>query len=86
MTGAGDWVKTGPGVGYSALGYAEVGVYNLLPFPLPGLRDAIADSGDMFCSQLVDQAEQDGGCHLFHDGRTCGDVMPADLGALLGQP
>ena len=41
---------------------------------------------ELICSQLVDRSEEDGGTHLFSDGRWPGFVMPTDLGALLGTP
>lgn len=51
--------------------------------PVPGLRRWIAGSHSVICSQLVDQAYQDAGVHLFIDGRAPGDVTPADLYKLI---
>jgi Uncharacterized distant relative of cell wall-associated hydrolases len=47
------------------------------------VRDYVADSGHMICSQLVDYAHFLGGSHLFTDGRLAGDVTPGDLWKLL---
>jgi hypothetical protein len=43
------------------------------------VRDYVADTGHMICSQLVDYAHYLGGSYLFADGRIPGDVTPSDL-------
>jgi hypothetical protein len=77
---AGPWGKTG--VPYSGLDYAALTLH-ALHIPFPGLQQFIANSHHMICSQLVDQCAQDGGVHLFDDGRWPGYVKPSDLGFLL---
>jgi cell wall-associated NlpC family hydrolase len=47
------------------------------------LRDYVASSGHMICSQLVDEAYARGGVQLFDDGRLPGDVTPSDLYRLI---
>jgi hypothetical protein len=47
------------------------------------VRDYVATSGHMICSQLVDYAHDIAGSHLFTDGRMVGDVTPGDLWKLL---
>ncbi|RKE19934.1 hypothetical protein [Streptomyces sp. TLI_171] len=49
----------------------------------PLLRNYVATSKHMICSQLVDQCYQDAGVHLFDDHRWPGYVTPADLAKLL---
>jgi hypothetical protein len=68
--------------GYSALDYFALALHHFR-IPFPGVRALIASSGRMICSQLVDQCYQDGGVHLFDDGRWPGYVTPADLAALV---
>ena len=72
------------GVGYSAVEYFALAAHRF-HLPIPGLRRYVASSRRMICSQLVDQAFQDAGVHLFRDGRWPGFVTPADLAALLGR-
>jgi hypothetical protein len=43
------------------------------------LRDYISSTGHMICSQLVDRAYNEGGYHIFTDGRWDGFVTPGDL-------
>lgn len=50
--------------------------------PTPHLKDYIQSSGHMICSQLADYAANQGGWHLFDDGRWEGDVTPGDLNKL----
>lgn len=69
-------------VPYSFADYEAIAAHRW-DIPVPGLQDFIADTGHMICSQLVDQAEQDKGCHLFTDGRWPGYVEPMDLAHLL---
>lgn len=69
------------GVPYSFLDYAALATHRL-HIPAPGLRDYIADTGHMLCSQLCDEAARRGGWHLFHDGRWAGYVTPGALYAL----
>jgi hypothetical protein len=71
------------GVPYSYLDYAALTLHSL-HIPLPGLKNYIASTRHMICSQLVDQAEEDAGVHLFRDRRWPGYVKPSDLGRLLG--
>ena len=55
-------------------------------FNLPvgqALRQYVASSGHMICSQLVDAAYQRAGVQLFDDGRLPGDVTPGDLYKLM---
>lgn len=63
--------------------------YSYADYPLLGLlalgikprwvRDRVADSGHMICSQLVDEVYRRAGIHLFRDGRSSMDVTPGDL-------
>ncbi|MFH9606886.1 hypothetical protein [Streptomyces sp. NPDC017448] len=48
------------------------------------LRELVADTDAMICSQYVDQCFQDAGFHLFVDGRIPGDVTPGDLARRVG--
>lgn len=50
---------------------------------LVSLRQFVASSGHMLCSQLVDAYLLACGWHLYTDGRQPGDVMPSDLGHLI---
>lgn len=70
------------GIGYSAADYFAIAAHRL-HVPVPGLRDYIADSGHMICSQLVDFCYGKVGVQLFADGRWEGYVTPADLAGLL---
>jgi uncharacterized protein YycO len=47
------------------------------------LRQYVASSKHMICSQLVDEAYLRAGVHLFDDGRLPGDVTPVDLYILI---
>jgi cell wall-associated NlpC family hydrolase len=47
------------------------------------VRDFVADTGHMICSQLVDECYLRAGVHLFDDGRIPGDVTPGDLWRLV---
>lgn len=69
------------GVPYSFADYVSLAAHRL-HIPTPHLRAYIRDSGHMLCSQLADAAANEGGWHLFTDGRWPGDVTPGDLSAL----
>ncbi|MBT2412667.1 hypothetical protein J7I94_19225 [Streptomyces sp. ISL-12] len=70
------------GTPYSFLDYASIALahYRIRP---RWVRDYVADSGHMICSQLVDEVYLRAGEHLFTDGRLPGDVTPGDLYRLL---
>lgn len=70
------------GIPYSFLDYASIGLahYRIRP---AWVRDFVADTGHMICSQLVDEVYLRAGVHLFDDGRLPGDVTPGDLWKLL---
>jgi hypothetical protein len=70
------------GIGYSAADYFAL-VAHRFHLPVPELKEYIADSGHMICSQLVDWCYMQAGIHLFTDGRWPGYVTPADLAAIL---
>jgi hypothetical protein len=70
------------GVPYSWADYYSLAARRL-HIPVPGLKDYIADSGHMICSQLCDYVYMQAGVHLFTDGRWPGYVVPADLANLL---
>jgi cell wall-associated NlpC family hydrolase len=70
------------GTPYSFLDYGSIALahYRIRP---AWVRDFVADSGHLICSQLVDEAYLRAGIHLFSDGRLPGDVTPGDLWKLL---
>jgi hypothetical protein len=70
------------GVPYSFLDYAALAAHRL-HIPAPNLKNYIADTGHMICSQLVDQCRLDMGNHLFNDGRWPGYVVPTALANLI---
>jgi hypothetical protein len=70
------------GVGYSFADYAAVAAHRLR-LPIPGLREFVASTRHMICSQLADQFRLDLGNHLFADGRWPGYVTPAAIGNLI---
>lgn len=70
------------GTGYGWLDYLAL-VQHALRIPAPGLKDFIAGTRTMICSQLVDWCYKQSGVQLFNDGRWPGYVTPSDLGALL---
>lgn len=70
------------GTPYSAADYFALAAHRL-HLPLPGLKAYVASSRSMICSQMVDQAYQDAGVHLFADGRWPGFVTPGSLYKLL---
>lgn len=69
------------GTPYSLLDYVYL-ILAHLSIPAPHLRKFIADTGHDICSQLVDYVRSMGGNPLF-ENRWFGDVIPADLAALL---
>ncbi|MFJ6636599.1 hypothetical protein ACIQMR_35325 [Streptomyces sp. NPDC091376] len=70
------------GTPYSFLDYVSIGLAHFRVRPT-WVRDFIADTGHMICSQLVDEVYLRAGVHLFDDGRLPGDVTPGDLWKLL---
>lgn len=70
------------GTPYSFLDYASIALahYRIRPRVL---RDFVASTGHMICSQLVDEVYKRAGVHLFDDGRLPGDVTPGDLWRLI---
>lgn len=76
--------KSKIGVPYSALDYYALAAVRVRAWPLDKfLRNRVTASNNMICSQLVDWAYLTAGVHLFQDGRTPGDVTPADLYELI---
>lgn len=69
--------RTFQNVPYSFLDYAAIAAHTL-HLPIPGLKDLVARSGHMICSQLCDSAYDRAGLHLFQD-RWPGYVDPLDL-------
>lgn len=68
------------GVPYSYLGVAAIGLAKITGRRTPvWARRKLDDRGDLFCSQLVDEAYQRAGVQLFNDGRWNGAVAPGDL-------
>ncbi|MFJ5532454.1 hypothetical protein [Streptomyces sp. NPDC093261] len=77
------WATYYLGTPYSAADYFAIAAHHL---HLPGsalLKDYVADTGHMICSQLVDRCYQEAGVRLFADGRWPGFVVPADLANLI---
>jgi cell wall-associated NlpC family hydrolase len=70
------------GVPYSELDYLAIAAHRF-HIPAPHLREYIASTKHMICSQLVDQCYEDGGVHLFNDGGWPGYVDPGALFHLL---
>ncbi|MFE5828709.1 hypothetical protein ACFQ8W_00310 [Streptomyces sp. NPDC056508] len=70
------------GTPYSFLDYASIGLAHFRIRPR-WVREFVADTGHMICSQLVDEVYLRAGIHLFSDGRLPGDVTPGDLWYLL---
>jgi len=70
------------GAPYSFADYAALAAVRLhLDLVAHGLRDYVAASGRLICSQLVDEAYRRAGVDLI-PGRRPGDVTPADLARL----
>ncbi|MFC8583204.1 hypothetical protein ACFUGD_01300 [Streptomyces sp. NPDC057217] len=77
------WTAIGlVGTPYSFLDYASIGLAHFRIRPR-WVREFVADTGHMICSQLVDEVYLRAGVHLFDDGRLPGDVTPGDLWKLL---
>jgi len=76
------WAETHEDVSYSFADYGAL-FLRMLHVPAPGLREFIADSSHMICSQFVDAAYTACGVHLFRDGRWPGYVKPGDLAMML---
>ncbi|MFD6361845.1 hypothetical protein ACFWFX_18635 [Streptomyces roseolus] len=70
------------GTPYSFLDYASIALAHFRIRPR-WVRDYVADTGHLICSQLVDEVYLRAGVHLFDDGRLPGDVTPGDLWKLL---
>lgn len=70
------------GIGYGWLDYFALAAHRL-HIPVPGLREFIASSKTLICSQLVDHVDMLSGVHLFSDGRWPGYVTPASLAGFL---
>jgi cell wall-associated NlpC family hydrolase len=70
------------GTPYSFLDYGSIALAHFRIRPR-WVRDFVADTGHMICSQLVDEVYRRAGIHLFDDGRLPGDVTPGDLYRLL---
>jgi cell wall-associated NlpC family hydrolase len=70
------------GVPYSALDYFAIAAHRL-HIPAPLLKDYVASTEHMICSQLVDFCYMKAGVHLFNDGRWPGYVTPANLAAVI---
>lgn len=69
-------------VPYSVADYVAIAAHR---FHLPAqhlIKRYVQSSGHLICSQLADRAAEQGGWHLFDDGRWDGDVTPGDLNAL----
>lgn len=71
------------GTPYSAATYISLATARLGLRPR-WLKNLVADTDAMICSQYVDQCYQDAGVHLFDDGRIPGDVTPGDLARCIG--
>lgn len=70
------------GIGYSSLDYFALAAHHF-HLPVPLLREYIASTKHMICSQLVDYVYMESGIHLFTDGRWPGFVTPADLAVVI---
>lgn len=73
------------GTPYSWLDYVSIALRRL-GFRPQWLRDYVASSKHLICSQLVDAAYTAAGVPLFTDGRWAGDVTPACLLHVLEGP
>lgn len=67
------------GVPYSAADYFALAAKRLHVDPAGLLKDYVADSRHMICSQLADQVAFDCGVKIFDDGRWPGYVTPGSL-------
>ncbi|CAM5409158.1 putative protein OS=Streptomyces microflavus OX=1919 GN=Smic_80910 PE=4 SV=1 [Streptomyces microflavus] len=68
------------GTPYSFLDYGSIALahYRIRP---AWVRDYVASTGHLICSQLVDEVYLRAGVHLFDDGRLPGDVTPGISGS-----
>lgn len=66
------------GIPYSWLDYGAL-FTRRLRIPVPGLREYIAASGHLICSQLCDELYLRLGAHIFQDGRWPGYCTPGSL-------
>lgn len=66
------------GVPYSWLDYGALTAHRL-HVPAPGLREFVASSGHLICSQLADELYLRLGAHIFQDGRWPGYCTPGSL-------
>lgn len=73
------------GTPYSFVDYASIALaaFHIRPRIV---RDYIASTRHMICSQLVDEVYARAGIQLFDDGRLPGDVTPGDLWKVLQSP
>jgi hypothetical protein len=71
------WGARFAGTPYSFLDYDALAMHRLHIW-VPGLKDYIADSGHLICSQLCDLSYSRAGAHLF-ENRWPGYVAPGDL-------
>ncbi len=71
------------GVPYSMTDYLALAAHRFRLPVSPLVKDYVADTRHMICSQLVDQCYRDAGVRLFTDARWPGYVTPADLAGLL---
>lgn len=77
------WCMTHTDVLYSWPDYGAIALQRL-HVRLPIIKEYIASTGHMICSQFTDAAMLYGGdVHLFDDGRWPGDVTPGDLADML---
>lgn len=81
-TGICAWAEERRDTKYSFADYGALFLH-MLHVPAPGLREYIANTGHLICSQFVDAAYEASGRHLFDDGRWPGYVKPGDLAGLL---
>ncbi|WNI28631.1 hypothetical protein [Streptomyces sp. ITFR-6] len=70
------------GTPYSYLDYVSLGLAHFHVRPRL-VRNFVASTGHLICSQLVDEVHLRADVHLFDDGRLPGDVTPGDLWKLL---
>jgi hypothetical protein len=76
------WAAEHENTGYSWTDYAAL-ILHGLHIPAPGLREFIASTRHMICSQFTDAAYSANGVELFTDDRWPGYVKPGDLAQLL---
>jgi hypothetical protein len=71
------------GTPYSVADYFALAAHRLHLANAASLRNYVASSKHMICSQYVDACYADAGYHLFSDGRWPGYVTPLDLADLI---